>query len=873
MRRRVYFFECFIGLFSLLAIAVFTLSCEIGLGAAVDTEAPVVNFGGKDTSSGTVLNTIETGAVIRDSFMIQGTWSDDGSISDLSAVLSSTDGSRKKYETDGVITTKSGGKKGIWSVNFDPVAQGIKDGTYELSISISDSGHHTSKITRTIIIDNTPPLVVLSRPSTKKGAANIDSYGQKFTLEGKAADDNDVSLIEVNVYDNEACAGLPLQTIKLPNVPLTIEQDVATYSSTEPNAYAVIYGHVDISGVALRNGGTENRYCTLQVYDGAQRYPSDGSLQTEEDKKGNCVNYYYLNADVGELFTAGYKITELYHILNGTFNPTGAARTISASNAESFLADTNKQTFCGQFSLNPENSPHFVVSARSPLSENAAAGHLFDNQSMTNGNGALEVEIVPGLDGHLLKEETIGLYLILCDSNGEYLTDYITNGGTTTTEKQNAKRIPLIEPNQAAPGEVTQSGSTYKFKTTHNIGNAYYPALVVGNYYYVDVVGKDMQGNDIVSEGRYGFKLDSAGETIDLSSVTADRTYYTYANIANQTANTAYRKINVSLVFSGGSGSYKIYRKYDSGNADEIKSNYAGTTYTDQIALSSSVHPNKITYKIKDNGGIESNDRFIPQTDTILYDNTVPVVAVTGIPDEIATEMQKLTLSGTVNDSPNGEVSSGIKSVFVQISDTDGHTTPAFGATDAIMANFGGTEWSCQVDTKKAAYAAVFAKDGVKTVKVTARDGVEFVSDVATQTFNYDTQKPTVKITGSQLNGATSSSPSIPTIVGKTLTLMGTASDGTGSIATIVIEQKKEGESTSKTHAVTVGTAWTTVALPFKSETENYSATELENHVADGKYTYKIIVTDWTGKTASEEKTITLNTMAPVIDIQSPVLI
>ena len=56
--------------------------------------------------------------------------------------------------------------------------------------------------------------------------------------------------------------------------------------------YAAIYGHTDADGNIMPEEMdiTEQRYCTLMIYDDAARYPSDGSEQTAEDKRGNSTD-------------------------------------------------------------------------------------------------------------------------------------------------------------------------------------------------------------------------------------------------------------------------------------------------------------------------------------------------------------------------------------------------------------------------------------------------------------------------------------------------------------------------------------------------------------------------------------------------------
>ena len=242
-------------------------SCEIGLGGAVDTQPPSLTITNPKVDS-----------VIRDQFLIAGTWTDDGSISSVKATLIRTDGKGKPVEIDGSFTQDER-QGGNWKVLVDYKAKKLIDGTYQASIAIKDKSGRVTTQNTTFTIDNTDPVLVLSRPSIKDGQSGFDSYGRSFTLEGKAADDNDISHIEVNIYEN-ADSTEPMKTIGLDNIPLTIEQDVAVYDAAEANDYAEIYGHTDENGIIQEIGDTEQRYCTITIYDGAERFPVDGSAQT-----------------------------------------------------------------------------------------------------------------------------------------------------------------------------------------------------------------------------------------------------------------------------------------------------------------------------------------------------------------------------------------------------------------------------------------------------------------------------------------------------------------------------------------------------------------------------------------------------------------
>ena len=836
---------------SLLGLCIVTIitlsafnSCEVGLGSAVDTEAPVIDF---------AEDTVGSGAVIRDSFMVRGIWSDDGTIDYLKATLTNTSGKTLSVDVTGTVETQSEGK-GTWNVVFDPLTSNIPDGSYELTINIADKGKHVSKITRAFVIDNTAPLVVLSRPSTKLNSLKIDSYGQSFTLEGKAADDNDVSLIEVKVYADAACQGTPLKTIQLPNVPLTIEQDVAVYDKTKANDYAAIYGHVDANGIAIKDGTKAERYCTLVVYDGAQRYPSDGSAQTDADKLGNSVNYYYLNSDVSKLFTAGYKITELYHILNGSYEQGNASRSISQSDVRDLLANPGNQTTCGKFSINPENSPSFVVSSRNTLVD----GHELAEYPITNGNSQIEVEITPGLDGHLIVEDSVGIYLVKCDKYGNPLKA----DDSPAANESEAEIVWLIEKDKHdIQGDITQSGSTYKFKTKEKVGNNSYPDLVVGKNYYISVTGKDEQGNSIVSDGIYGFQLISSGKNIEVGIKSEPEWLST-----KPAANDVNKKVKITLTYPIDNKPFDVYRQFNgdvpaSGATPlENGTNIITSPFVDTITDLSS-EPDSVTYKLTGNDSAESNQKTI----SLKYDDTVPSVpTITTWPDVNATEQDSITFKGAASDAD-----SGIEDVYVQFWDSTNIGTK----TAEIKASYSGGSWFYQTSPKTDNdIKTVFASEGKKVIKVIAVDKVG-LKNTAQKEFTYDTSKPDITITKSQLEGA-SETASIPSIVNKRITLIGTTSDVYG-INKIEIEQSKNGGTPVK-KTLTAASSWTTVDLPYKSDGSAYTVDDTTNDIAnnsagaDGTYTYKITVTDDAGKTNSVTATIILKTVAPEITVSTP---
>ncbi len=448
----------------IIGIVLFS-SCEIGLGSSVDTDSPTIE----------IVNP-SSGVTIRDEFCISGKWDDDGEIKSLILSLTLVDsngksGSNAAITKEGSVSEDKDGR--FWTCVINPVEEGIKDGTYEIKAVISDSAGHSTTITRQITLDNTAPVVVLQRPSTEKGAAVKDSYGQSFTIEGQAADDNNISHIDVKIYSGETL----LDTVRLNNVPPTISLDVAKFLDEH---YTKIYGSTE-------KEGTKEFWCEIEAYDGAQRYPADGSNQSAADTEGNCEKEYYLYDEIKTSVLSGHKITELYKMKCGTYSTTTGERSVTdeQSAVEELLKGKKKSS--GSFTLNPDNSPSFRVNGRDALKE--GENNFSDTTNNLTNGGELICEVSPGLDGIPLVADSLKLYAVECDEYGK--------------AKEGAEKI-YPEEYQAKE----KSSSSYKFFNVFNRSAGF----VFGKTYVLGFEGKDESGNGVAANGyAYGFKFATSG--------------------------------------------------------------------------------------------------------------------------------------------------------------------------------------------------------------------------------------------------------------------------------------------------------------------------------------------------------------------------
>ena len=570
-------------------LVVGTLSCQIGLGEAVDTVAPTIKIQNPPLDS-----------IVRDDFLISGEYEDDGSIEYCSITMESTDGTNLKYELEADVDQE----KKIWSKSVDVKANKIFDGPYQITVEMKDKGGHKTIQTRQFTVDNTPPVVVLQRPATKiKEDITPDSYGQLFTLSGQAADDSNISSITVNVFSDPEKTKL-IHSIELNNVPPTIDLDAAKFEEGIENDYSKIYGS------SLKEG-TKEFYCSIIAYDSAQRYPVDGSAQTPEDKKGNSIDYYYLYEDISSLILGDYKITEIYKMLSGRYFANSSRSLEDIVSEITKLLAENRITG-GSFSLNPANNPSFTVSGYNPLKKDGFDFSSTANQLSNKTNVVIEVSA--GLDGIPLKADTLKVFVTPCDKFGNVI--------------EGAERYYPIE------SEKKQSGSSYKFVTkilNSNNEDGKVFEVGVGKYYLLGVEGEDQKGNKVIASGTgYGFEiLPSGGPKLDTKL---------FVNNTQVTGNTIYisdkhndenSKLTItgSVIVEDGAADVFVYIDGKRFDITEFESTdtYGERKFTKNVTTAdfpeSGISKDNITFEIIATNGVETK-----QEKTIVYDCKNPVI-------------------------------------------------------------------------------------------------------------------------------------------------------------------------------------------------------------------------------------------------------
>lgn len=605
---------CMRNIFKTLSIlffgSIFFLSCEIGLGVSVDTEAPNLEIQNPSPD-----------AIIRGAFKIGGTWSDDGKIETVSVKLSRTDGKGKELEYQATFAVSNEDSPNTWNCIINPQdpANIVLDGNYVAQVDITDGGKHTTTKTVQFAIDNTAPVIVLQRPSTKIDALQVDSYGQKFTLEGQAADDNNVSLIEVQIYADKECTTL-LHTVPLSNVPNSINLDVAEFKENVETDYSKIYG-------STQKSGQKNFYCKVVAYDGAVYYPYDRT-QTPEDLKGNKTTIYYLYEDIATAVLGEVKITDVYHILSGVY---GLEKESSRSAETNSLIAKVKSALeknvvnTGSFSLNPANNPTFSVSGKEPLQkdENGNVNFASGNYDITNGSQVI-MEVTPGLDNIPLDGNSLKVYCIECDAKG--------------TAKSGASKIyPATE--------MKKSGTTYKYTVSVKKQDG----LVIGRNYLFGVDGYDEKKNNVVCSDNlgYGFHFSTSGAAPGLTILEPEAGSVTLANGKKlKISGTTTVEAGTPVITITDNKVNKTTLTFQESEATEDENKQLIYTFSTEIDFTgeSAYHELEI---VSDLEGIKTT-----RTKSVSYDSEKPVIAINSVNPIV----EKTEPNGQLKKCLNGEV-------------------------------------------------------------------------------------------------------------------------------------------------------------------------------------------------------------------------
>lgn len=448
------------------------LSCDVGLGSAVDTQAPTLNV--------TYPATLST---VRGQFVFGGTCADDQKVTSVTvrALNSELGKSYGPYAATIADDAKS------WTFSFNKKAEGkdsyngweMPDGKYTLEAVARDaSGKSSGTGAITIDIDNTEPIFILNSPGTTD-IKNPTVSGSSFKITGTIADDHSIKYMRVNVYENMGGGkGKLLESLKEENIETSGGTSVSLFGKKD-DVYTKLYGDIkDASSI-----GTKTFFCEIELEDSAYEY--NDFKNNASGKTGNVSKKVYLYDSVYQKFQSssgyGLEAAKIKSIVNETLTEVNG--TAAAQIRTEFLNSAAQSSLA--FGLNPNANPKYVV-------QGFDVDSVFDINKTGASSQSISVQVNAGLDGTNVLPETMCVYVFgPFDSVTENIVSSIYNDPAEYAENKDAP-VAVKEANSSYEGS---SLATYTF-------NIKLPKTISPlKTYIVAASGTDADGNDFDNDG------------------------------------------------------------------------------------------------------------------------------------------------------------------------------------------------------------------------------------------------------------------------------------------------------------------------------------------------------------------------------------
>lgn len=534
----------FILAFVSVVFAYALLSCDVGLGAAVDTQAPTLNV--------TYPATLST---VRGQFVFGGTCADDQKVT--SVTVSACNSELGKSYGPCAATIADDAKS--WTFSFNKEAKGkdsyngweMPDGKYTLEAVARDaSGKSSAAGTITIDIDNTEPIFILNSPGTTD-INNPTVSGSSFKITGTIADDHSIKYMRVNVYENEGGGkGKLLKSFTEENIETSGGTSVALFGKKDDD-YTKLYG--DIKDASI---GTKKFFCEIELEDSAYEY-NDFKNNTS-GKTGNISKKVYLYDSVYQKFQSssgyGLEAAKIKSIVNET--STGVVNGTEASVVRKEFLDSAAQSSLA-FGLNPNANPKYVVQ-----------GFDVDSVSDIDKTGAssqsISVQVNAGLDGTNVLPGTMCVYVF---GPFESVTEEIVSSiyeNPAEYAKKNDAPVAVKEKNSSYAGSSLAT-YTYNIKLPKEIRPL--------KTYIVAASGTDADGNDFDNDGTvFAFRGAQTGAAPTLVIKTPENSamFKSSENLS----------VTGTVGYEGGIDENNLFLDWEVTIADENASNKVVNTYS-----------------------------------------------------------------------------------------------------------------------------------------------------------------------------------------------------------------------------------------------------------------------------------------------------
>lgn len=487
-----------ISLFLVSLIFSFLISgCgNVGLGSAVDTQPPKIGVSYPADS-----------AVIRDWFYIAGSCSDDQKVSKIHISIVNNENEEDVHE----YTTEPLENGLNWQVKIQK--EDLVDGKYSAKIKSIDAQEKESSVTSvSFIVDNTPPVLLLSRP-LKKGTEKPTVYGRTLKLAGDISDENDVENLVVRIKPFNQENGTLGQEI-LPDIsdftalsadnPYIIaryytEQQMAKADESQKQEmerltknYHSIYGEYN----GEERGQDKVFYLGIEMIDNARLW-QDTSIPNGTGE-GNLSTQFFLNTDeFSESVLLKYNLTivKIRRLISGKeleYSPETREEILKLLKNEQFISPSAELDIntSAKFALNPENNPYWSVNGYiigqdeqgNDLNEHAKYNGYRD---LTLDSSQFVVTLNAGNDNIKVAPSTVEVYL-------------------KHAEQKYASKPPVCI---LKKGEWDDESDTSLSKAFMASSEGFFAGELID----ILVSGEDVEGNPLLSSNPqgYGFKVTS----------------------------------------------------------------------------------------------------------------------------------------------------------------------------------------------------------------------------------------------------------------------------------------------------------------------------------------------------------------------------
>lgn len=497
---------------TVFSLFLFT-TCTVGLGSVVDTREPDLTISYPPES-----------AIIKDSFVLAGTCSDDTGVSAIKVKLTNTD-TKKIY---GPLDAEVDGE--TWSITLnnegDFNGYEYEDGRYLIDAWAVDSVNRESGITsRTFDIDNTAPVLYLSKPLSKGNDPDITTFGKQLKISGEISESHITESMTVyfREYDVENSKFSDGDEIDItitggveisPDVPLMIARYYSNDEANDDNKKSMRDNYLKLfPGVNLDNETPKDKvfYCSFELTDNTKVYqtPGDNGSGT-----GNISERYFINSmeftnSLVSENAYGLSADNMRKFINGTSSYDTVQKDLIKNILEThsgYYVDTvtvddeniKVTENSSKFIINPNNNPTYKIE-NFDITTN-------DSRTSLSSGASFPLEIASGKDSILVKAKTIKVVIESDDQSAGkpvFSKTYIYN---SVDEDGNNIVIP-------DGGEVWGTSDDTVLRKQITVKKE--DGLVDGKRYHIIVTGKDRDGNPIepangnADESAYGFVLSS----------------------------------------------------------------------------------------------------------------------------------------------------------------------------------------------------------------------------------------------------------------------------------------------------------------------------------------------------------------------------